>query len=290
MPSVGEMIGNFVLGFFAGIDKIIKYNHFSVVEWIFICVWDTGFTSHFQDGIPNFFRNGIHQLFEFRQFILVKIGGKDVNFVVKNKRRSEKMHQGICFSTSRLSSNEHAKIFIKAEIIQSSFCGGRFAICVIIWYFHFLFGDNELIFKISLFLALKMDLENIKKYAQSEMAGFQMKKAVTAVKNEIKDAEKGRDIVMSDYFKPLIDQQKKSDEKQDKVIEQLNDNQDKIVKALENNPQKAISYSGEPLPELEGDEPKITEIEEEDEEEAPSTSKTTKKVSYVDLDKGISVA
>ena len=33
------------------------------------------------------------------------------------------------------------------------------------------------------------------------MDGFQMKKAVTAVKNEIKDAEQGRDIVMSDYFK-----------------------------------------------------------------------------------------
>ena len=40
-----------------------------------------------------------------------------------------------------------------------------------------------------------------------------MKKAVTAVKNEIKDNEQGRDVVMSDYFKtlrePLIEQQKK---------------------------------------------------------------------------------
>ena len=61
-----------------------------------------------------------------------------------------------------------------------------------------------------------MDLDKIKKFAQSEMDGFQMKKAVTAVKNEIKDAEKGRDIVMSDYFKTqrelLIEQQKRTDE------------------------------------------------------------------------------
>ena len=49
------------------------------------------------------------------------------------------------------------------------------------------------------------------------------------------------------YFKtlrePLIEQQTRSDEKQDKVIEQLKDNQDKIVKALEYDPQKAITES-----------------------------------------------
>ena len=38
-----------------------------------------------------------------------------------------------------------------------------------------------------------MDIEKIKKYAQSEFDGFQIKKAVTAVKNEIKDNEQGRD-------------------------------------------------------------------------------------------------
>ena len=58
-----------------------------------------------------------------------------------------------------------------------------------------------------------MDLDKIKKYAQSELDGFQIKKAVTAVKNETKDNEQGRDVVMSDYFKtsrePLIEQQKK---------------------------------------------------------------------------------
>ena len=54
-------------------------------------------------------------------------------------------------------------------------------------------------------------------------------KAVTEVKNELKDKEQMRDVVMSDHFKtlrePLIEQQKKTDEKQDKVIEQLKENQ-----------------------------------------------------------------
>ena len=54
-------------------------------------------------------------------------------------------------------------------------------------------------------------------------------KAVTAVKNEVKNKEQIRDVVMSDHFKTLreslIEQQKKTDEKQDKVIEQLQKNQ-----------------------------------------------------------------
>ena len=49
------------------------------------------------------------------------------------------------------------------------------------------------------------------------------------MKNEIKNAEQGRDIAMSDVFKtlrePLIEQQKKTDAKQDAVIEQLRENQ-----------------------------------------------------------------
>ena len=52
---------------------------------------------------------------------------------------------------------------------------------------------------------------------------------VTEVKNEIKDAEQGRDVVMSDVFKtlrdPLIEQQKKTDAKQNAVIDQLKANQ-----------------------------------------------------------------
>ena len=74
-----------------------------------------------------------------------------------------------------------------------------------------------------------MDLEKIKRFANSEFEGWKIAKAVTEVKNEIKDAEQGRDVVMSDVFKtlrePLIEQQKKTDAKQDAVIEQLRENQ-----------------------------------------------------------------
>ena len=80
-----------------------------------------------------------------------------------------------------------------------------------------------------LFCHLKMDLEKIKRFADSEFESWKIAKAVTEVKNEIKDAEQGRDVVMSDVFKtlrdPLIEQQKKTDAKQDAVIEQLRQNQ-----------------------------------------------------------------
>ena len=74
-----------------------------------------------------------------------------------------------------------------------------------------------------------MDLKKIKRFANSELESWKIAKAVTEVKNEIKDAEQGRDVVMSDVFKtlrnPLIEQQKKTDAKQDAVIEQLRENQ-----------------------------------------------------------------
>ena len=74
-----------------------------------------------------------------------------------------------------------------------------------------------------------MDLEKIRRFANSEFESWKIAKAVTEVKNEIKDAEQGRDVVMSDVFKtlrdPLIEQQKKTDAKQDAVIEQLRQNQ-----------------------------------------------------------------
>ena len=80
-----------------------------------------------------------------------------------------------------------------------------------------------------LFCHLKMDLEKIKRFADSEFESWKIAKAVTEVKNEIKDAEQGRDVVMSDVFKtlrdPLIEQQKKTDAKQDAVIDQLKANQ-----------------------------------------------------------------
>ena len=82
---------------------------------------------------------------------------------------------------------------------------------------------------INVVLPLKMDLEKIKRFADSQYEGWKIAKAVTEVKNEIKNAEQGRDIAMSDVFKtlrePLIEQQKKTDAKQDAVIEQLKANQ-----------------------------------------------------------------
>ena len=59
-----------------------------------------------------------------------------------------------------------------------------------------------------------MDLAKIRRFADSEFDSWRIAKAVTEVKNEIKDAEQGRDIVMSDVFKtlrePLVEQQKKN--------------------------------------------------------------------------------
>ena len=83
--------------------------------------------------------------------------------------------------------------------------------------------------EINVVLPLKMDLEKIKRFADSQYEGWKIAKAVTEVKNEIKNAEQGRDIAMSDVFKtlrePLIEQQKKTDAKQDAVIDQLKANQ-----------------------------------------------------------------
>ena len=74
-----------------------------------------------------------------------------------------------------------------------------------------------------------MDLANARKSIDSVSDKYKTIRAVTEVKNAIKNNEQARDIVMSDHFKtlrePLIEQQKQSDEKQDKVIQQLKENQ-----------------------------------------------------------------
>ena len=74
-----------------------------------------------------------------------------------------------------------------------------------------------------------MDIEKLKKYAENAIEAEKLVKAVTAFKNELKDKDQMRDITMSEHFKtlrePLIEQQKKTDEKQDRVIEQLKQNQ-----------------------------------------------------------------
>ena len=74
-----------------------------------------------------------------------------------------------------------------------------------------------------------MDIEKIRKLSKNATEAGELVKAVTAFKNELKDKEQMRDKGMSDYFKtlrePLIEQRKKTDEKQDRVIEELKKNQ-----------------------------------------------------------------
>ena len=74
-----------------------------------------------------------------------------------------------------------------------------------------------------------MDIEKLKILSKKASEAGELVKAVTAFKNELKDKEHMHDVTMSDHFKtlrePLIEQQKKTDEKQDKVIEQLQKNQ-----------------------------------------------------------------
>jgi len=96
-----------------------------------------------------------------------------------------------------------------------------------------------------------MDTDKIRKYADSEYDSYKIAKAMTEVKNEIKDKESGREIVVSDYFKtsqePLLDQQRKNDKQQDQLIEQLKENQNTIVQAISYNPKQAISHDGKTL-------------------------------------------
>ena len=73
-----------------------------------------------------------------------------------------------------------------------------------------------------------MDIEKIRKLSKNASEAGKLVKAVTAYKNELKDKEQMRDVIMGEHFKtlrePVIEQQK-TDEKQDKVIEQLKENQ-----------------------------------------------------------------
>ena len=114
--------------------------------------------------------------------------------------------------------------------------------------------------------------------------------------------------MMGDYFKTLresiLEQQKKTDQKQDQLIEQLKDNQLVLSQGLkdivESNrdimtlqhelPQLDFSREDEDeedeLPEFEG--AKITEIEEDrDDEKEKESSSTKKKPSFIDIDKGM---
>ena len=70
-----------------------------------------------------------------------------------------------------------------------------------------------------------MDIEKLKILSKKASEAGELMKEVTAFKNFLKDKEHMHDITMSEHFKtlrdPLIEQQKKTDDKQDKVIEQL---------------------------------------------------------------------
>ena len=74
-----------------------------------------------------------------------------------------------------------------------------------------------------------MDVTKIKILSKKASEAGELMKEVTAFKNFLKDKEHMHDITMSEHFKtlrdPLIEQQKKTDEKQDQVIEQLQKNQ-----------------------------------------------------------------
>ena len=78
----------------------------------------------------------------------------------------------------------------------------------------------------------------------------------------------------------------------------MKDNQERIWQAIEYNPQRALTYKGETLPKLDWDGKKPSEyafidtddeVEEEYEssKEEPSTSKTSKKIVTLNLDRGM---
>ena len=94
-----------------------------------------------------------------------------------------------------------------------------------------------------------MDIEKIRKLSKKASEAGELIKAVTAFKNELKDKEQMHDVTMSEHFKtlrePLIEQQKKTDEKQDKVIEQLQKNQLALTSGLQNLQQPQITSGDE---------------------------------------------
>ena len=95
-----------------------------------------------------------------------------------------------------------------------------------------------------------MDIEKIRKLSKKASEAGELVKAVTAFKNELKDKEQMYDVTMSEQFKtlrePLIEQQKKTDAKQDKVIEQLQKNQLALTSGIQD-----IMTLNRELPQLE---------------------------------------
>ena len=111
-------------------------------------------------------------------------------------------------------------------------------------------SKTRLIFKDNLIFPLKMDIEKLRKLSKKASEAGELVKAVTAFKNELKDKEQLYDVTMSEHFKtlrePLIEQQKKTDEKQDRVIEQLQKNQLALTSGIQD-----IMTLNRELPQLE---------------------------------------
>ena len=95
-----------------------------------------------------------------------------------------------------------------------------------------------------------MDVAKLKKLADQAYEAGKLMKEVTAYKKFLKDKEHMHDIVMSDQFKtlrePLIEQQKKTDAKQDKIIDQLQKNQAALTSGIQD-----IMTLNKELPQLE---------------------------------------
>ena len=95
-----------------------------------------------------------------------------------------------------------------------------------------------------------MDIEKLRKLSKNASEAGELVKAVTAFKNELKDKEQMYDATMSEHFKtlrePLIEQQKKTDEKQDRVIDQLQKNQLALTSGIQD-----IMTLNRELPQLE---------------------------------------
>ena len=136
-----------------------------------------------------------------------------------------------------------------------------------------------------------MDLANIRKKIDDEMLTYEIQKGITQFRNAAKNQEIDQDVATSDFFKtlsePLIEQQKKTDEKQDKIIKQLEKNQ----KAIEN----ALEFPQLPLPPPPGFSPTFEELAakpkaslsaKSDEEEfvSPDEEEKSKKVDVLEID------
>ena len=113
-----------------------------------------------------------------------------------------------------------------------------------------------------------MDIEKLKILSKKASEAGELMKEVTAFKNFLKDKEHMHDITMSDQFKtlrePLIEQQKKTDAKQDKVIEQLQKNQLALTSGLEDLNRELPQLEPEDL----GEPGELPQIMSGDEEEA----------------------